>query len=369
MEYFYSLIRRTKKMLNSIIPRDSALGVVLRRLYDSVCYPYHICVGAVVRMRLNRAVKPLVDDIDILNARIAHIKASAESESSPKSFYIIRRESKAGLFSFVHTSFAHVIYALAKGMIPIVDMQNYLSPYLEDDKLGKENAWEYYFKQPCRYGLDDTGRNVRYSSLHFWQSLLPLLILQSRDKRYSEFFELWSEVYRNFFALSDDASQYIEEEYKRLIKPDMRVIGVYCRGTDYVKMRPRDHPAQPNVQDVIGKVNEVMQEWNCDFIYITTEERKTVELFEKAFPGKVLYANQMFYDDIDYDYGSNFITGVNFDRENDTYLKGLQYLSSVIIFSRCTSAVISLCGGSVSAMYINGGKYENTYIFDLGLYP
>ena len=353
-------------MVRRFAPSDTRYGQIIRFVLKFI-HPSFSCLGAYHEMKYNMAVRSLLS-VDVLNEHIVNIKALAESEQSPKLFYIIRREADAGLFSFVHTSFAHLMYALTKGMIPVIDMQNYRSVYIEEDKLGKENAWEYFFKQPCGYGLDDARRSeVKHGYLHSWQSILPLTILQSRDKRYNEFFEIWSIIYRHFFQLSDNASKYINEEYNRLIKPGMRVIGVKCRGTDYTMLRPRNHPIQPEVEDVIAKVREVMEAWNCDYVYISSEERKTVEHFEQAFPGKVLYVSQMFYDDVDYI--NTYITRANFGRENDAYLRGLEYLSSIIILARCTSAILSLCGGSATAMYINGGKYENTYIFDLGLYP
>ena len=266
-------------------------------------------------------------------------------------------------------SFSHILYALAKGMIPIIDMQNFPNPYLEHDKLGKENSWEYFFKQPCGYDLSDVGNGeCIYSHHNFIQSVLPLFAYD--DPLFEdECFQLWTAIFRNFFSLSDSAAQYIEEEYNRIIKPDMRVIGVYCRGTDYTKMRPAGHHIQPEVDDVIDKVKSVMPEWNCDYVYITTEERKIVERFENAFPGRVLTVSQMYYDDLDIDYEHQYIASAKFNRGNDAYLKGLEYLSPVMVFSRCNSAVLGLCGGSLAAMYINGGKFENTFIFNLGFFP
>ena len=317
---------------------------------------------AYTKATYNKAVAPL-RDMDVLNERIKSVKELAElNTTSKKQFYIIRRWARnAGLFSYVLTYFSHITYALAKGMTPVINMQNYPNAYLERNKIGMENAWEYFFKQPCGYGLADIGDGERiYSDPYYTQSVFPFIV--------DDYIQQWGAVYRDFFQLSDSAAQYVEEEYNRIIKPGMRVIGVHFRGADYAKMRPRDHPVQPETDDVISKVKSAMLEWNCGYVFIATEERKTVERFENAFPGRVLSVSQMYYDDLDYDYGQRFIASVGFNRENDAYLKGLEYLSAIIILTRCNSAILGLCSGSIAAMYINGGKFENTYIFNLGVY-
>jgi len=308
----------------------------------------------------NKAVTPLLDG-GVLNEHVKNVKELAKSDTEKK-FYVIRRWARsAGLFSYVLSNFSHVTYALSKGMIPVINMQSYPNAYLERGQIGAENAWEYFFKQPCGYGLSDVGDSERvYSSPYLCPTVLPFTQIG--------YIQHWAVVYQNFFQLSDSAAQYVEEEYNRIIKPGMRVIGVHFRGTDYAKMRPRDHPVQPEADDVIRKVKSVMKEWNCDYVYISTEERKTLELFESAFPGRVLSVSQMYYDDIGFDYGRRFILYARFNRDNDTYLKGLEYLSSITILARCNSAILAPCSGSIAAMYINGGKFENTYVYNLGVY-
>ena len=63
-----------------------------------------------------------------------------------KTYYIIRRaDNRTGLFSLFNTNLGHIYYAVQRGYIPVVDMMNYENCYLEESKMGVENAWEYYF--------------------------------------------------------------------------------------------------------------------------------------------------------------------------------------------------------------------------------
>ena len=82
-------------------------------------------------------------------------------------YYIIRRQAEGtGLFARYNMFAGHIRYALSKGWIPVVDMQNYPNTYLAPEKLGKENSWEYFFEQPLRIGLEYAynGENVILSN-------------------------------------------------------------------------------------------------------------------------------------------------------------------------------------------------------------
>lgn len=113
-----------------------------------------------------------------------------------------------------------------------------------------------------------------------------------------------------------------------------------------------------------------MEKNKYDAIYLATEERKTRDLFKKEFPGKILENKRRYYDDIyDKDSSISYIKDVHFERENDNYWSGLEYLSSIILLSRCDALVGGNCGGTLGAIFFNDEKYEFTYVFDLGLYP
>ena len=59
---------------------------------------------------------------------------------------------------------------------------------------------------------------------------------------------------------------------------------------------------------------------------------------------------------------------MHFERENDEYLKGLEYLSSLYIVSQCKALIAGNCGGSQMAVFVNGGRHEYEHVFDLGMY-
>ena len=127
---------------------------------------------------------------------------------------------------------------------------------------------------------------------------------------------------------------------------------------------------QPSTEQVIKACKEYIKRDGYDAIYLATEECKIRDEFEKAFPGKILENKRVYYDDIyDQDDSIAYIKDVHFERENDRYLSGLEYLSSIILLSRCSALVGGNCGGTLGALFFNDEQYQFVHVFDLGLYP
>ena len=112
-----------------------------------------------------------------------------------------------------------------------------------------------------------------------------------------------------------------------------------------------------------------MEQYRLDYVYLATEELAIYEKFEKAFPGLVVVNQRQYYDGIFNAHDMTYIYEVHFERENDLYLKGLEYLSSLQLLSRCDVLLGGNCGGACAALYMNNMKYEHVELFELGLYP
>lgn len=79
-----------------------------------------------------------------------------ETVCKDKTFYIIAYNGGiGGLFAIYYQILWHIIYAFDNGYIPVVDMQHYYNQYFKDNRIYKDNSWEYYFKQPCNISLND----------------------------------------------------------------------------------------------------------------------------------------------------------------------------------------------------------------------
>ena len=284
------------------------------------------------------------------------------SENPDKTFYVIRYRFVGGIFGLMGYYIPQIQYALSKGFIPIIDLQNMPNMYLEDDKFGKENAWEYFFEQPCGYTLKDIehSKNVilgnagRISTKK--QNLSRIIFDTEEMKR-------WHNIFSKNIRTNDIVKKYCDEQYSKLISDNDVVLGVLSRGTDYINNKPHNHPVQPLPEQIIQKSSEFMQKYGCNKVFLATEDKRIWDAFHTEFGDKLITNDHKLFEDT----GKTYLPDVKLERENGKYLAGLEYLATINILSRCPYLVAGNCGGSQAAMYITEG-YKDCYIFDLGLY-
>ena len=83
-------------------------------------------------------------------------------------FYVIKRNYNFnGIFSNLIFVIDHIKYAKQNKMIPVVDMENFVTAYNEKNKINNSfNAWNYYFKNISKYKLNEVykSKNVYFSN-------------------------------------------------------------------------------------------------------------------------------------------------------------------------------------------------------------
>lgn len=252
---------------------------------------------------------------------------------------------------FLNDMLGVVLLSLYKGYVPVIDV-----------KYKELNIWEMFLRQPFSNQLDlSSYQVVENENLESFFSPSFKSIYNKNDLK------LWCKIYCNFVNLNDVTRKYVEHECQEVFRDGRRVVGVLCRGTDYVTLKPLGHPVQPTLEQIFSLLKVKMKELNLDYIYLATEEKKIEDRFEQEFPGKILINKRSYYDNY-YTDKCTYIREVNFERENDGYYKGLEYFSSIVILSQCQALIGGNTGGSCAAMFMNNMKYEYAHLFDLGCY-
>lgn len=288
-----------------------------------------------------------------------YVALSSLQKKSNKVMLIDKGLYEYGYFNacFLENMMSLMVYALSQGYAPYID--------LKDRGEGWTN-WSTFFEQP----------------FPMTEGVQPDVVCDIKQGRFHPHFDtpykktdlrLWCKVYDRLVRLNGNTRDYVEKEYASLFMPDEcprhRTLGVICRGTDYVKLKPQGHPVQPSVEQVIERAKALLEQYQLDRIYLATEELAIYEKFEKAFPGRIIVNQRQYYDGIFNAHNMSYIYEVQFDRENDIYPKGLEYLSSLQLLSRCDVLLGGNCGGACVALYMNNMKYEYVELFKLGLYP
>lgn len=277
-----------------------------------------------------------------------------------KNIYIINRREKVGLFSYVETTLRYIAYAIEKGYIPYVDMKGIANSYVDDEQNDKVNMWDLYFKQPCIESVDSYPNKIYCKEEDM--SNIPY----RGDMSLKKSIYFWGSMYNSFLKLNEVSNTYFQKEYQQLFgNSGEGVLGVLIRGTDIVGAM--GHAVQPTVDMVLERIHKHMKSGRYNRIYLATEEEKNEKLLKENFGAdKVIVNKRVYYTEDQFREGQT-INDIDFDRPNDKYLRGMEYLSSVMLLSKCEGFVGGICGGSLAACYINGGRYKNCEMIDLGI--
>ena len=287
-------------------------------------------------------------------------------ENPDKIFYITGvADRRGGLLWMMLCNLGRIAYALEKGWIPVVDWQNQPNQYLENQDLHKKNAWEYYFEQPCNYNLASIKQ-----SKNIVQGIGPLsidnLIFDCYIETNDEYFPYIKKIFKQYIQFNVSTRNYIENEYQTVLNGKDKVLGVLCRGTDYTLRKPEGHPIQPEPEKVIKKAKEVMAAKHLDSIYLATEDQDIYELFRKEF-GEKLHTNKQDRFTKQEMAKAQYLYQIQHDRENDKYLLGLEYLSSIYILSKCHSFISGRTRGATGVLLMTDG-FDYQYIWNLSIY-
>lgn len=229
------------------------------------------------------------------------------------------------------------------------------------------NVWETYFMQPEA----EMSKSIFMNKLPITENgLYP-----KWDSIYNKIERnAWCIIYKKYVKFNEYTQKYISDELENLGILSKRVLGVLCRGTDYMDQKPAGHPVQPSIEELLSEVEARMKDWNMDYIYLATDEIAYEKIFSNHFPNRIITNKRVYYSNAYHklatDCKGEFVSigRVAGERENDSYYRGLEYLSSIAILSKCKALIAGNCGGTCAAVFLNDNKYEHCHVFDLGLY-
>lgn len=289
-----------------------------------------------------------------------------ERKKGEKFYYSITPIPKAGLMALLAEFIRACNDALYKGYLPFIDMKNSLNMYLEDDKMEEENAWEYYFSQAsCISGksINDIykNENVIIPSMYLKSSSNTDLVNNKQAR--IDLRKTWQKL----FQIQDKVIKKANAEYQSIFKgiDNKKVIGCIYRGTDFKNVKPANHPIPPGLDEFAETLKKYMKKWNCEYIFLATEDEDALEYLKAVFNSKLLYINQIRYRNT----GDKFLAEIENKRPNDRYLRGLEYLTAILCLTKCNYLIASRTGGLSGTLLLKENDFDDMYIFNKGKYP
>lgn len=320
MKYIYGLVIR---LYNCIIATriinnpNPMIRRIRAAIYHNICFEQRVCLG---------------------------------SKNKEKVFYVIRcPQDEMGLFAIINFVVYHLKIADKNGYDPVVDWQHYPNKYFsENDKVGKENAWDYFFEPITNVSLKDVykSHNVIMSSGD-WDAGAIGEINNINALHESH------RIFNKYIRLNEEMRNRVNIEAERVGVNTRRILGLKIRGTDFVVTKPKDHSKVLDFESTIEVVKRKEEEWGYfDRIYLSTEDEEVLNDSQKEFGERLYYTETRTYHKNEIN--SNWLGEVIDKMETDKIepLKG--YLISTYILSMTDYLIAPAVGGTVGAMRIKG---------------
>lgn len=275
------------------------------------------------------------------------------------SFVIIKRTECpfCGLFSFYNVYLGCVIKYISLGYIPIFDLLSFPNIYNKMKvRLSSKNPWEIFFYQPFGYNLKDVihkAKNVIFTECQ------PNIMPDSNIFSNNILMDFWSKIAKFYVPIKNEILIEANNYIKKIFDNSKNILGILVRGTDYITIKPKDHPIPPTPEMVINDIKILNKKNNYDSFFISTEDDNIRKIFIKEFKNKLKYL--IYIKNINYNYNNKNFIGYNKNiLGNLEYIK--IYLLNIIILSKCIDLISANTSGAIGVFILtNGFRYSKIY--------
>lgn len=281
-------------------------------------------------------------------------------------FAIITRNFNCsnGLFGYYVAYISCLHNYLNNGYIPILDLSlfpNIFNQFNNKTLERNDNPWELFFNQPFDYKLKYVkkyAKKIKYVNCN------PKNRPDTNIYKNNLLLGFWHNVALKYIPIKKKIIDESTKYRKKLFNNSNNVLGVLIRGTDYISMRPKGHPIQPNPNIVIKDIKKMDKSYEYDWIFLTTEDNLIKNKFILSIGKKLkcIKSNEK----LKYNYKKKeYLAFNNNDKGNINYMK--IYLINIIILSKCLDIICSRTAGSVGAFIFSNG-FRNKKVYFLGRY-
>lgn len=310
-------------------------------------------------------------------------RVSYGDKNPDKIFYVIRPyyylqpnelifRNIANLLTQYYYSLQKLSNAIENGYIPVVDWKNYgQMPHSEDYPVnGTENAWEYYWKQPSEYTLEEVyqSKNVILSTQNIGQyGFIPRTAMTPPFMKYAQELAEQCPKYTQYIPLNETTESYVRQYYNQLFPSNEKVLGVVVRGASYGQTGTpmHSHPKQAKIRELIQAIRHYSEEWNMQYIFFVNEMQELVDMMKAEFGDKLIVLPRL-RDHMDRP--ADGITQNPMYAPGQRYQTNLDYVTEVALLSKCDALIGSMSSGMRTAIMWNAEQYEHMVIFEKGLW-
>lgn len=273
-----------------------------------------------------------------------------------------------------------------RGYIPLIDIEFAYS--YRQGRLGENNIWDLCFEQPISVKEAVDQAYVLATGGLFSYSDAPRVCLDINSDMNDHFIHVRKDNFREYYA---KVKKYVAPIWK--VKPEIileleekewnkvkgyRVLGVFLRESFTKDISPKNeadkavygnHPLLPGVREIVGIIKTGLQDWNYDFIYLSTMYEDSLQIFREEFGDKVvcIERHRLHFSDepiLSFDMSEKELYEQYLINQHVDEKITRTYLEEIIALSRCDYLIGGASSGMAAALTMNGGKYEDIYILE-----
>lgn len=306
-----------------------------------------------------RFQKDIYSSMDVMTSLFWRRKEISFGEKNPdKRFMLIRFPVySSGLGDVIRFCMTKVAVAEYRepGYIPVIDLS---VPDGGNSFSGGriENIWEDFFEPLNGYRPEEVmqSRHVLLCDDKM-DAFNPYMMEQYHNSGHMR------EIYKKYLRLNQEMKSYIDPIREKFFREHGgKVLGVVARGTDY-RYGGFDVPKPMEDEEYIRLVREKMEEWNCNSLFLATEDADVLERFRQASFGdrlNDLEQERFRYEDV----SRKGIVLAKMKKENNDYHDEMPYLAVLYLLASCSALISNCrCGAFEVADFLNGGEYQHRY--------
>ena len=162
------------------------------------------------------------------------------------------------------------------------------------------------------------------------------------------------------------------DEYYDAVLGGKKVLGVLIRGSDYLAVGFSGTRMMASVEQMVPKIRQWMAEYGYEKVFLATEDSDILAQMKKEFGRNMIALAQERLSVRNLRQGQ-IITDYERENNKEDYEAKLEdttinYFYALYILSRCDAFLCSgQCNGWDNVLSLNGGKYERSYKFTVGI--
>tara|TARA_Y100001970_G_scaffold293786_1_gene443190 strand:+ start:743 stop:1816 length:1074 start_codon:yes stop_codon:yes gene_type:complete len=302
-----------------------------------------------------------------------HEETSFGELNPDKTYLVIRLTLGGGIYSNLNNILYLLIYSEKNNLTPVIDYENYPNYLREKNQInGTKNSWEYFFEQPLKTNLDEVykSKNVILSnnrSQYYFNKLdfdyfFDAKITNSK----SQLMEMNNST--KSIPYNNSTQDFINKTLDPLFEKKQNVIGVSIRGTEYaIQKIVKDHYKPFDDVEAIKIIKNRMDEFGYEYVYLSTEQQEYFESFKEEFGDKLISMDRQRYLQKDVE-NLEFALEKKFNRKNDRYLTGLDYIADTEGLLRCDHIIGTLTNAFYYVIIRNFELNRKLELIDKGLH-